>query len=178
MTTPAVVEKQVVDIDLSGGLDEWTTPAAVDWAKNLTVAENVDFATPGILTIRPGLYNFGPTIAGSDDQGASLSSILRLMSTDSGVVAICGTGSDPYKVCQMNEAGAFTAFMTRKNRGSEYSVYPQTVTGMTGNVPVVIGTCYSTTNSAPVYNVTVYAGNTLQDFNVVLSDTQSTHWPQ
>lgn len=54
MTTPQVVEKQLIDINLAGGIDESQPEEQVDWTKNLTEATNVLVDGKG-LRLRPGL---------------------------------------------------------------------------------------------------------------------------
>lgn len=163
---PAVVEKQVIDLDFSRGVNERDAPETLDWTKYLRVGDNYDFGYRGYAAVRPGLWAYSG--AGTDDQGASMTSILRLLSTGNGVVAIAGTGSDPFRVCHMNEAGGSTNFMTRKNRGSEYSLDVQTIGGMSGVVPSIIGTGLTSK-----YKILVYAGAGVQDFNVVFADNES-----
>ncbi len=52
---PAVVEKQLVDIDLKGGLNERDRPETLDWTKWLSRAENIVYDDTGALIRRPGL---------------------------------------------------------------------------------------------------------------------------
>jgi hypothetical protein len=52
-TTPAVVQRVNVDIDLSGGVDESTSEIAVDWTKRVLRQENLVFDGQR-LSVRPG----------------------------------------------------------------------------------------------------------------------------
>ncbi len=165
MTTPPVVEKQVVDIDFSKGLNERTAPESLDWSKYLRLADNVDFGFEGQASPRPGLFNSAYT--GIDDSGTSLASFLRVMSTGNGIIALAGTGADPYKVVHLNESDL--AILQRKNRGSEYQLYPQTVAGLSG----VYGTSIVGAGYTSLYKVVVYAQSGLTDFNVVFIDQES-----
>ncbi len=79
MTNPTVVEKQLVDIDLSGGIDESMPEEVVDWTKRLLEATNV-LVDGNSLRVRPGLEWVGK----SEDTHM----FARLGAMDTGLVGI------------------------------------------------------------------------------------------
>ncbi len=150
--TPAVVEKALIDIDFSRGLNEAIGPESLDWTKFLKVADNVDFGNRGTITSRAGLYAI---TSDSDDSSVSPSQIVRVLPTSNGVLALGGTATGILRAYQLNEsAQSLATSLSRKNNFSEYSVNPQVVCGINGTGPRIIGSCYT-----PRYNITVYTPN-------------------
>ncbi len=168
--TPAVVDKQVIDIDFSRGVNEAIAPQSLDWTKWLKAADNCDFGTEGLIEQRSGLWAY--TGYNLDSAGASIGSVMRLLSTSNGVLAI-GNGFNAYHLDE--SGGTTTGLSNKKTRGSEFSVTPQVVGGIMGTLglygtvtgPKMIGAANST-----YYNVVVYTTNS-EEFIVVVTDKES-----
>ena len=128
MTQPVSVEKQIIDIDFSGGLNEDPRPEGLDWTKYLKVADNVDFGDSGAMKVRSGLYN----VADEEDYNSAGNYSVnpsRLLSTGSGVLCI-GTLSGVGSYYQFNEKGyqiqSTRARWSPKGRVASFSVTPRT----------------------------------------------------
>lgn len=81
MTTPAIVEKELHDLSLSGGVNERDRPETLDWTKYLTVCENMVWDQAGSLVKRPGWPSYLTTLT---DNTSRITESIRLFSgTDS-----------------------------------------------------------------------------------------------
>lgn len=139
MTTPTVVEKQMVDIDLSGGMDESTAKESVDWTKRLVMAKNCYF-NGNSIGARPGLRVVTP----STSDGTTLGTIQRLGVGDSGILAIGDTGSGA-ELWNLQESASTLQF-SRKDRVPEFTVTSRTVSSAPGGNSAVITGAYGVVN--------------------------------
>jgi hypothetical protein len=71
MSTPAVVDIQLKDIDLKGGVNESFRKEALDWTKYFTKVENLVIDDYGSLVKRPGRGQMAGTLV-QDDNGNGL----------------------------------------------------------------------------------------------------------
>ena len=81
MTTPPEIEKQLVDINFSKGLNEAVRPEHMDWTNGLKAASNVNFDEPGHGRVRNGVQPF----FGLDSEGNSYGPVYRLLPTNDGL---------------------------------------------------------------------------------------------
>lgn len=171
--TLPVLDRQSVDIEFLHGINEDDAPERLDWSKWLKRADNLDTYS-GYGECRRGLWT-GSYLA-TDDQGVSAAP-MRLLSTGDGLLAISGSGSDPFKVLHLNEAGGATSYLTRKNRASEFSLNAQNIGGAnaSGTVasPIVVGSAYTVLNGNIQYKVAAYSPNNGTDFHVSFTDYES-----
>ncbi len=162
MTTPAVVEKQVVDISFSGGLNESTRAESLDWNKYLKVADNVDFGDDGVIRPRTGLQKVA---AVADVSGTEF---YRALSTGTGVLALGAGTNARISAYHLNEsAAAVSGSLSPKGPIGEYAVYPKQLGSINGDTPKPIGACYTTK-----YDISVLTPNS-QDYFVYFQDKQS-----
>lgn len=112
MTTPAVVEKQLIDIELKSGHYESERPERSDWTKKLSTAENVILDDQGILKKRPAALLLGDYL---DEDGVAFAPNFRFVNYQDSVCHI-GTG---FKLYHYDESG--TKFRKRQ-RVSEFGV--------------------------------------------------------
>ncbi len=161
MTVPAVVDKQVLDIDFSRGLNESTRPESLDWTKYLKVADNVDFGDDGVIKSRAGLYK----VANVSDVG---SAFYRVLSTGTGVLAL-GAGTNGRISAFHLDESAFTVATSLNNKGyvGEFSVSPKQLGVINGQSPAVVGSAFTTQ-----YNISVLTPNSV-DYFVYFQDTHS-----
>ncbi len=82
MTTPDVVEKALVDIDLKGGLDESGPEESINWQKRLTKAENV-VVDGSSLALRPAQLLMDSDVGGTTLRLGTMASGLGVISSDS-----------------------------------------------------------------------------------------------
>ncbi len=114
MTTPTVIEKQMVDIDLSGGMDESIPEESVDWTKRLVKAQNVVVDGNGLKT-RDGVRRVGSGVT-----------IGRLgQCKGGGIAAICNDSSNLY--LNQLEEGKATPTLLAKDRIPNFVVTSKTV---------------------------------------------------
>lgn len=116
MTTPPVVEKQVIDINLGAGVNERVRQELADWTKQLTTAENVVLDDLKALTKRPGLQYAVTT----DDQAGACYPIFRLLPVSDG---LCFVGAD-HNLYHVDEIDGYA---TKKGRLPEFSVTRKTM---------------------------------------------------
>lgn len=116
---PPVIEKILVDVDLSGGLDEDHREEKVDWTKNFVQLENGIYQDESALVCRDGLNSFLSHAGNVSAEGISTAAG-RLVALDDGV-GVVGTnhGSDHGIFFQTNEG---SAQITAKSYASEFSV--------------------------------------------------------
>ncbi len=90
MTTPDVIEKSLVDIELKGGLDESGPEETVPWQKRLTKAENV-YVDGNSIAVRPGLQLLDSDTGGTTLRLGAMARSLGVVSTDSSGLPTLGT---------------------------------------------------------------------------------------
>lgn len=155
--TPIVVQKEVMDIDLSHGVNERQRQEAVDWSKYLTTAENVTLSQTGALVKRNGTR----FIAGSDDAGTPFFRAYRAMSFRDGVGIVANYGTEYYSLLQLNEGASK---LVSKGTLSELSVGERYIagsssagsggTGLSNSYDTAVGSVYA----ASVHGEVTYGG--------------------
>lgn len=178
MTTPAVVEKQVVDIDINGGLDEYSGDESIDWTKAFKVSDNLEFDGGGRLSARRGLYSVADEWDTNQAGSYPINPILRLMSTGSGVLALGGPGgaAAALRAYHLNESSPTVqsntkAVLSDKGYASEYQLYPRSIGGLPGGAlssPVAVGAAQTAR-----YNISVVTPNKGVDYFVYFQDRGS-----
>lgn len=167
---PQVVERQLTDIELNSGLDQSTSQFALDWTKSFKALDNVDLGTPGVLRSRPGLVS-PPGAEKSSyafNAGATnnISSILRLLSTSNGILALKTPQSpinsptyqpDSFRAFAFDESGGTSSGMwSYKSQAPEFSVTTQFVAGIhkfnSASSPKIVGAVYTTYYAAVLVN--------------------------
>lgn len=161
-TLPALVEKQVVDIDLvDSQLVETVNEEAVDWTKDLTDLQNL-VPTPGQFIQRKG----APTLAQVDDSAATIAPCYRLAAFNTGV----GLVGNSYNLYHLNETGGN---LVNKGKMPEFSVTKQAA-GATADVTAVTGVCGTAILSN--FNVIAYQGefsSTVSQLTIDVVDPES-----
>lgn len=156
MPTPPVIEKQLVDIDFSRGLDESVRPEHLDWMKALKVADNVCFEDQGEMKPRKGVKS----LTGTDENGSSYGPVYRLLPTTDGL-GMVGAG---FRMYQYDEGGGK---VLPRNRLPEFSVNPTILSSWPESVAnnKALGTCMNDKYRAILHTT---AGGTLDDGFVAL----------
>ncbi len=154
MTSPAVVEKVSVDIDLNGGLDESKPEEAIDWTKSFSNVENL-VSEGGQYKLRRG----ATTLSTVDSDSVTLAPLFRLGALQGGLGAV-GNG---FKLYHLNEG---TALPVSKGRLPEFG-YTSKKAGSTGavtNLTGVVGTGKGTT-----YDWIAYQGQAVNSSGTSIS---------
>lgn len=112
MTTPAVVEKQLIDIELKSGHYESERPERADWTKKLSTAENVILDDQGILKKRPAALILADYL---DEDGVAFATNNRFVNYPD---SVCHIGNS-FRLYHYDEGG--TKFR-KKQRVSEFGV--------------------------------------------------------
>lgn len=133
MTTPAAVEKEVIDINLMGGVDESTPEECIDWTKRFSVAENVSVNGPS-LTTRPGLQEVCSSPE-SDGLNGPIDTCMRLGAMDAGLVIVDAAGVSNLSslTAPLAQLTQDTARLIRKGTVPDFGI-TRKVIGYTDNV--------------------------------------------
>ncbi len=116
MTSPTVIEKLPVDIDLSGGIDESSPEESIDWTKKFVSLKNVVLNGDGMST-RPGLRVVGTATAGSrlGFMAAGLVSAGTISGQSSNAFTQVDEGHTTYA---MSAKGSMPAFVVKESRAA------------------------------------------------------------
>lgn len=165
MPTPAVIEKQNVDLELSKGLNESVRPEHLDWQKYAKRSDNIDFAEEGLLTCRQGIS----TTMTTDSDTEAYSPVYRLLPTSEGLAFI---GAD-FRLYQVNEG---SGDVRKKYVLPEFSVEPVGV-GAAVAVPSyarAYGSAVTDKHVVSVFGLPyTNGGSTSQTATVIIKDRES-----
>lgn len=109
---PAIVQKELKDISLSGGVNESVRPEKLDWTKYLTTAQNVVPDDEECLVKRLGYSG----VYSTDEAGGSIGTARRCFGLAEGVAVVAGASQ--FNLYQLDE-GASTPVLTKKGPLSE-----------------------------------------------------------
>jgi hypothetical protein len=164
--TPAVVDRELIDIDFSSGLNEAVRPESMDWTHGLKNVENLDFNTRGVMKSRKGLYS----VSDENDYNVagvySVTPMWRLLASSRGLLAIgtnalgASTGGGTISVNEYSGIGPTVqsntkASLTAKGAIGQFSVKPFSAGSVVNSTPRMIGTAYTSRYSILVTTDTV-----------------------
>ncbi len=124
--TPAVVEKQLVDINLANGINESVPVDSVDWTTHLTACNNLIIDGSG-LSPRPGTRRLGSFVGQVD----------KVAAAKDGCLAFASNGVNEV-LYQLEEGNATPTFL-EKSRVPGYSVTSKTVSSSAGGIAATVG---------------------------------------
>lgn len=170
--TPAVVEKTLIDLNCTGGLNEYDRPESLDWTKFLKVSDNVDFGDQGVMRSRNGLYSVADEWDTNSAGTYTVGSLLRVLSTGSGVIALGGTSAFGFRAFHLNESSPSVQSNTKgvlsdKGYAPEFSLTPYQLGACNGATPTVIGAAQTAR-----YNISVLSPDHVSYF-VYFQDRES-----
>lgn len=160
MTTPSVIEKQNIDIKLTGGVNERYRKEVIDWTKHFTVAKNVVFKDAGALSTRPG-FNSTAAAAGS---------VFRLYALNDGL-GLGVTASTQQK--NLYQVAEYSNTLINKGNIPEYSVTSEVMSSWTDQDTLAICGVGLTTRYKILLHAAQVQGSSSRDFLIVIKDRYS-----
>lgn len=169
MPSPDVIERQLVDIDLKGGVNEHTRPEVIDWTKYLTQSDNLAFDEYGVLKKRPGLVRYSTE---QEPTGSSIGPMLRGFRTTGGMGAIrLNPNNRNMEFLDLNENEA--AF-TNKGTLPKYAVERQTISSWGSSDGCdIVSICLTDFYKVLVTRTDEGNGSVERFFSIVLVDRKS-----
>lgn len=170
MPTQPVIEKQVVDISLGGGIDENSPEESIDWTSKFVNLVNLDIDGDS-LVLRPGLQ---AVCSATDTGGTSIGDLVRLGVGKDGLLGFAGGSA--MGVYQLEEGRPSAPALTNKGMPPRYSVTSRTVSscqGGTGFLAGVVGVVNFTTYQAILHQVPHELGSNTGPMKLVIVDKLS-----
>ena len=149
--TPSVVERNLVDIPLSGGIDESQPEESVHWDKKLVNATNVMVSGNGLVG-RPGARKI---LTSTNDADGNLAYIWKIGGTKKGLLGIGYPvgGSITQNLPSLFHLNEYSEVLYRKGRLHGYSkVSSFPISGVSGGTGVISG-CFGAVASSKHYAV-------------------------
>ncbi len=169
---PPTIEKQLVDLDLSGGVDESMPEETIDWTKRFTQVNNLVINGAG-LAVRPGARVLTPT---TDSAGTTVPTVYRLGATQEGLVAFAGSSTLKGQTLFQVEEGLTTHALTPKGSVPDFTVASRNVSSCTsgyGTLTGCMGVVNFTSYQALLHTTPLTGANTSSPVKLIVVDRSS-----